>query len=104
MAGPNPLLPKSTMVFNKPIRSSLKSVVFKRLPRFKLWGEDYQHDELGSNFNNMTGQQDFGRPKNIELTPNENPLQVTIESNRLIPNIVYLKDTTLLTRLDKSIN
>jgi hypothetical protein len=100
MIEPQPLLPKASITFNKPPKSSIKSVKFKQLKSFKTFLEVHV-DLLGHNFN-QAAQQDFGRPQ-LGIEREESSLAVSIESNRLVPNIVYLRDTIILNKLDKSI-
>lgn len=55
---------------------------------------------LGDRFKNLSPQVDFGRPQSVL---EETPLQVQIESNRLVPGIVYLRDTQFVKDLGKTI-
>lgn len=56
---------------------------------------------LGDSYS-QAHMQDFSRPQ-VFLDGPESQLAVLIEAERLVPNIVYLRDTSLLQKLDKSI-
>jgi hypothetical protein len=103
LPGPNPLLPKSTNTYQKPPDCPLKTIKFQQLRKFQTFKEDVMlSEELGSHFDIMA-QKHLGRESKISEVNPVSSLAEAIENNRLMQNIVFLRDSSILETVNKNI-
>ena len=128
---PNPLLPKSIIIPDRPPESSIKGIVFRQLKNFKHFSSQ-QVDQLGEQRNSRptsnlrqdraNKQDSFSPLKDKSGNPHASggfgsiggeaaaysgqaptPLQIQIQQNRFVSNVVYLRDVSILESLGKEI-
>lgn len=101
---PLDILPKALKVYDKPPESSIKGIIFRKLKEFKQIPSQ-QNDKLADNLNSMKLQKKVESPSPMkEHSAGLGSVQISIEQSRLIRNIVFLRDVTILENLGKGID